>query len=168
VGGIDTEAGSGLVDPVGGAFELSKVADGGFVDDAMAIAETPLGAPFLIAEGGDEADGEKDLGEGVAVGDLSFGFDAVLVGVFAGTLIGEALVGEETVAGVGADTENFSAGAHLAVGSVKEDVVFKAARSLQSEPGGLETLSEAGKIVDAEFDFGFDGHDERQLLAASF
>ena len=76
------------VDPFGGAFELGVVADGRFVDDAVALAVAPLGAPFFIAEGGDEAEREKDLGERVAVGDLGFGFDAVLVAVFAGAGVG--------------------------------------------------------------------------------
>jgi hypothetical protein len=75
------------------AFQFGVVADGGFVDHAMAFAVVPLGAPLLIAEGGDEAEREKDIRENGAVGDFGFGFNAVLVTVFAGAVVGEALVG---------------------------------------------------------------------------
>ena len=159
--GIDAESDGGLVDPIGWAFEFGEVADGGLVNDAMALGQMPLGAPFFITEGGDEADGEKDLGEGVAVGDFGFSLDAVFVRVFSRTGIGEALVGEEAAAGVGADAEDFSAGAHLAVRGVVEDVGLEAAGGLQGESSGLETRGEAGEIgelVEAEFDLGFDGH----------
>ena len=116
----------------------------------------------------DRAEGEKDLGEGRAVGDLGFGFDAVLVSVFAGAQVGEALVGEEAAAGIGADAEDFSAGAHLAVRGVVEDVGLEGAGGLKTKASGFEAAGEAGKVVDAEFDFGFDGHGQKaafQLLA---
>ncbi len=83
LGGIDAEAEGGAVDPCGGAFELRVVADGGFVDDAVAFAVGPLGAPFFVAEGGYEAEGKKELGQRVAMRDQGFGFDAMLMAVFA-------------------------------------------------------------------------------------
>ena len=93
LGGIDAQAGGSAVDPFRGAFELGVVADGRFVDDAVAFAVVPLGAPLFIAKGGDEAKREKDLGERVAVGDLGFRFDAVLVAVFAGAGVGAGACG---------------------------------------------------------------------------
>lgn len=160
-GRIDAQAGGGAVDPFGGAFEFGVVADGGFVEDAVALPVCPLAAPFFVAEGSDQAEGEKDLGEGIAVGDLGFGFDAVLVGVFAGANVGKTLVGQEAAACVGADAENLSAGAHPAVGSVVEDVRLEAAGGLQSEPCGFKAAGEAGQVVHSEFDFGFDGHGQQ-------
>ncbi len=84
VGGSDAEAERGAVDPVGGAFEFGVVADGGFVNDAVALRTVfagvgPFGAPFFAAECGDEAEGEKELGERGAVGDLGFGLNAMFV-----------------------------------------------------------------------------------------
>jgi len=42
--------------------------------------------------GGDQAEREKDFGEDFAVGDFGFGFDAMLVAIFAGSGIGQAFV----------------------------------------------------------------------------
>jgi len=161
LGAVYAEAGGGEVDPLGGAFELGVVADGSFVDNAVALAVLPLGAPFFITERGDEAEGEKDLGQRVAVGDYGFGFDAVLVGVFAGANVREALVGEEAAAGIGADAEDFRAGAHAAVGGVIKDVGLEGAGGLKAEASGIEAPGEGGRVggsVEAKFDFGFDGH----------
>ena len=164
VGGGDAEAEGGAVDPVGGAFELCVVADGGFVDDTVALdavfAEVgPFSAPFFIAECGDEAKGEKVLGERGAMSDLGFGFDAMLVSVFTRLArSGEALVGQRPVAGVTANSEDFGAGAHEAIGSVVEGVRFESAWSFEAETGGLEASGEGAEVVDTEFDLGFDGH----------
>ena len=49
-----------MIDPLGGALQFGIVADGGFVHHAMALAFSPLGAPFFVAEGGHQAEGEKD------------------------------------------------------------------------------------------------------------
>ena len=115
LGGVDAEAQSGAVDPFGGAFEFSEVADGGFVDDTVALAVGPLGAPFFIAEGGDETEGEEDCGKRIAIGDLGPG-------------VGEAFVGDGPAAGIAADAQDFSAGAHLAVRSVIENIALETAR----------------------------------------
>jgi hypothetical protein len=77
----------------------------------VALAVLPLGAPFFIAKRGDEAYGEKDGSQRIAVGDLGLGFNAVLVGVFAGTDVGQALVGDGPAAGVVADAQDLRAGA---------------------------------------------------------
>ena len=147
VGGLEAEAGGGAVDPFGGAFELGVVADGGFVDDAMAFAVVPLGAPFFVAEGGDEAEREKDLRRERCRRRPRFRFRRGACGVSSpGPVVGQALVGDGPAAGVAADAENLGAGAHLAVGRVVEDVALKAARSLQRESGGLEALGEGGEV----------------------
>ena len=164
LGGVDAEARCGSVDPLGGAFQLGVVADWSFIDDAMAFAIGPLGTPFLVAEGGNEAEREKNFGHRIAVGDFGLGFDAVLVGVFAGTNVRQALVGDRPAAGITAYAQNLGAGAHLAVGRVVENVALEGARGLQREAGGLEALGEAGNIgesVEAEFDLGFDGHGQQ-------
>jgi hypothetical protein len=163
--GADAELKCCAVNPFCGAFELSVVADGGFVDDAVAFAVAPLGAPFFVAECGDKSKREKDIGEGVAVCDFSFGFDAVFVAILARAVIWKALVGDGPAAGIAADAEDLSAGAHLAGGGVVEDVAFKAARGMQFESSSLEALGEAGKVVDFEFDFGLDGHRQREYTA---
>src|ERR1039458_10416683 len=103
----------------------------------MTLPVGPPRAPFFVAKCGDEADGVKNFSEGLAVGDFGFGFDAVLVGIFAGAGVRQALVGQQAVAGVVADAEDFSAGAHLAVGCVVEDVGLKGAGSLEGEGGCL-------------------------------
>jgi len=152
------QAGGRAVDPFIGTFQFGEVADGRLIDDAVALALRPFGSPLLVAKGGNQAEGMKDLGQRIAVGDLGFSLDAVLVGVFSGANVGKALVGEEPTASVTADAKDLGAGAHLAVGCVIEDVALKAARSLQQEARGLEARGEGGKVVDAEFDFGLDGH----------
>jgi len=163
LGGIDAQEGGGAVDPFGGAFELGVVADGGFIDDAMALAVGPLGAPFLVAKGGNEAEREKDFRHGSAVGDLGFGFDAVLVGVFAGPDVRQALVGDGPSAGITADAQNLGAGAHLAVRRVVEHVALEGARGLEAEASGLEALGEGSQIIHAKFDLGFDGHGKERV-----
>jgi len=164
VGGIDAETEGSAIDPFGGAFEFGVIADGGFIDDAVAIhavfAEVgPFGAPFFIAEGGDEAEGEKEVGERGAMSDLGFGFNAMLVAAFTrNSGAREALVGQRPVACVAADAEDFGAGAHEAVGSVVEGVALEAARSFEAEAGGVEACGKSAEVVDTEFDLGFDGH----------
>ena len=77
--GIDAELAAGLVDPVSGAFEFGVEADGGFVKDAVAGCVGELGAPFLVDEGGLEAELGENAADGLAVLDLGFGFFAMLV-----------------------------------------------------------------------------------------
>jgi len=168
----DAQAGRCCINPLGRAFEFGKIADGGFVDVAVTLPVGPLRAPFFIAEGWLEADGVKNLSESRAVGDFGFGFDAVLMCIFAGAGVpprrerplagdpgvGQALVGEQAAAGVVADAKDFSAGTQTAVGSVVKDVGFEGAGGVEGEAGGLEAVGEAVLIVDAEFDLCFDGH----------
>ena len=158
LGGLHAQGGGNVVDPGRLAFELGEVADRRFIHDAVAFAVRPLGAPLFVAEGGVEAHGMEDQGEVVAVGNLSFGLNAMLVCVFAGAHVGQALVGQNAAACVITDAENLRAGAHLAGGRVVEDVRLKAARGLHGEAGGLQAERQGGRVVDAEFDLGFDGH----------
>jgi hypothetical protein len=121
-GAVYGETNGGAVDPFVGALELGIVADGGFIDNAVTLAVRPLGTPLLIAKGGNEAEGEKDLGESFAVRNFGFSFNAVLVCGFAGTDVREAFVCKRPATGVIADAKNFSAGAHLAAGGVIENI----------------------------------------------
>lgn len=159
IGMVHGEKNGHPVNPFRFAFKLGKVADGRFIHDAVAAAVAPLGAPFLIAEGGNQPDGSEDLGKVVAVANFCFRFNAMLVRVFSGTAIGKALVGERAAAGVVADAKNLRAGAHLAVGGVVENVGLEGARSLQDEARGEQTPGEGLKVVDAEFNLGFYRHD---------
>ena len=158
VGGVDGQARGGAVNPIGWAFKLGVVADGGLVDHAVAFARGPLGAPFLITKRRDQAQRTKDLGQGIAVGDLGFGLDAVLVRILAGANVRKALVGQEVAAGVIADAENLSPGSHPAVRGVIQNIAFEAAWGFERESGSLKAEGQAGEVVDAEFDLGFDGH----------
>lgn len=167
LGRSDGQSCGDAVDPLRRAFELGELADGGFIDHAVTLAVRPLGAPLLVAKGGVEAEGMEDQGEVVAVGDFGFCFNAVFVRIFAGTNVRQALVGEDAAAGIVADAENLGAGAHFPVGGVIKDVALKAARGLHGEAGGREAVGQRGQVVDAEFDFGFDGHGELQFLVLS-
>jgi len=87
----------------------------------------------------------------------------VLVGVFAGANVGQALVGDGETAGVTANAQDLSAGAHGAVGRVIENVALKGAGGLQGEAGGFKALVEVGQVVYAEFDLGLDGHGKERV-----
>ena len=163
--GCDSQAHGGAVNPFGRTFELCVVADGGLVDDAVAFAIVPLGAPLLVAEGSDKAKGKKDFSEGSAVGDFGFCFDAMLVAVFARTVGRDAFVGDGPAAGVAADAENFSACAHFSVGGVVEDVAFKAARGVERKASALKALGETGQVRNFELDLGLDGHGKGEYTA---
>jgi len=168
-GGIDAETGGRAVNPIGRAFELGVVADGRFIDDAVPLAVGPLGAPFFIVESGDEAEGEKKLGERTALSDRGFSFDAMLVtiGIWItrarGCGAGKSLVSESPMTRVTANAKDFGAGAHLAIRRVVKSVAFEAARSFEAKAGGFEPLGEGGEIGNAEFDLGFDGHGSRRV-----
>jgi len=158
VGSVDAKVAGGAVDPGGRALQFGVVADGSFVDNAMALAISPLGAPFFIAERSGEAEGKKDVGQGVAIGDRGFRLDAVFVAAFTRRTGRQAFVGQRPSARVIADAQNLSARAQPAVGRVIEDVALKAARCLHAKAGGLKALGEARRVGNAEFDFGFDRH----------
>lgn len=162
---FDSQAGGGVVDPGGRAFELRIVADGGFVDDAVAFTVGPFGAPLFVAESGDESEREKDLFEHLSVGDLGFGFDAVFVSVFAGAALGKAFVRDGPLAGVVSDAQDLGAGAHLPVRGVVEDVAFKAARGVLGESSIQELPGETGHVRHFELDFSLDRHVQREYTA---
>jgi hypothetical protein len=156
--GADTETLGDAVNPLIRAFEFGEVADGGLIDDAMAVAVFPLRAPLFITEGSYQAKGEEDVFKRAAVGNFGLGFNAMLVAVFAGAVTRQALVGQGPAAGVVANTQDFSAGAHLAVGCVIQDVALEAAGGLQAETGGFQAFLEFQEIGDTEFDLSFQGH----------
>jgi len=73
-------------------------------------------------------------------------------------------VGDGPASGIAANAQNLSAGAHLAVGRVVENIALEGALEFAAEVGGLEALDEAsnvGESVEAEFDLGFDGHSQQ-------
>ncbi len=129
----------------------------------MAFAVVPFGSPFFVTECGHQSEGEKDCLECVAVGNLGLYFDAVLMAVFAGPDLWETLVGHRPAAGVVANAENFSAGAHAAVRSVVENITLEAAWSEQRETRGLKSPGEAGEVIRAKLDLGFDGHHKERV-----
>src|SRR6185437_6708917 len=106
----------------------------------MTEARGVLGAPFFIAERGKQSEGAENLCESLTAGDLGFGFDAMFVQVLSGAGVGKALMGQGPVAGIVADTQDFSAGAQLAVGRVIQDVAFKRTRGLEAKSGRRKTL----------------------------
>ena len=77
----DAELGGDAVDPLRGALEFGEDPERGFIHNAVArtLVVSPFGTPLFIAEDRDQSDGGEDLGQGGSIGELSFGFDAVLV-----------------------------------------------------------------------------------------
>src|SRR5579863_6929134 len=134
------------IDPLRPAFEFGEVADGSFVDHAVALPVAPLAAPLFITERWNQAERMKDLGESVAVGNFGFGFDAMLVAVLAGAVVGQTLVGNGPLAAVGADAQNLGPGAHLAVGGVVEDVGVEGTLGVEVEAGLGKAPGEIGQV----------------------
>lgn len=133
--GIDVEFGDGSVDPIGRTFQFDVVADRRLVYDEVSVRGFvgPLGTEFFVDEGWSVAELPEDFGEGFAIGNSGFGFDADFVAGFAGGLIGHAFVSHGADAAVLADAENLSGGAQIVVGSVEESVVLEGAGSLKLE-----------------------------------
>ena len=156
--GLNAEQFRGTVNPIVRAFELGKVADGRFIHHAMAFAVLPLGAPFFIAEGRNQAEREKHMRQRVAVGNNRLRLDAMLVCVFARAGIRQTLVGENPKASVVADTDNFGACAHGPIRGIVEDVALEAAVRLNSEARSFKPAAYARQVLDAEFDFSLDRH----------
>ncbi len=151
------------VNPVGRAFEFRIVADRSFVHHAMAPAVPPLGPPFLVAKCSHQAKRTKDFRQRISVGDLRLGFNAVFMAVLAGTGVRQTLVRELPFASVVADAQNLGARAHLAVGSVVENVVFKAACRLQAKTCRLQPAAEIVKVGYPKFDLGLNSHGYQQV-----
>ena len=148
----------GVVDPGRRTFELGVVADGSLVDDTMPFPIAPLGAPFFVAEGGDQPKREEDLLERGAVGDVGFSFNAMLVRVDPGAAVREPFVSNGPAAGIVANAQDLGARAHLSVGRVVEHVALKTARSQQRESCPLEAPGETGQVIYCEFYLGLDRH----------
>lgn len=124
----------------------------------MACVVGPFGAPFFITKGRDEAERREDFAEGRPVGELGFGFDAMLVAVFADAVVGNAFVSEDPAAAVLTDAEDFAALTQTAVGGVVEGVALEAAWGDEMEADGGKRRFQLGWIADAELDFGFNCH----------
>jgi len=109
-------------------------------------------------EDGNEAEGGEDFCERRAVGELGFGFDAMLVTIFSDAGVGNALVGENPAAAVLADAEDFAFLTQATVRGVIEDVALEAAGSDEMEADGGERGFQLDRIADAELDFSLDCH----------
>ena len=160
VGLEDAEMMGGGVDPVGRAFDLGDVADGGAIDDYVTLAVGPLGTKFLIDESGLIAEGGEDGVEGGTIRDSEFVFDAGLV--LAGTAFG--LVGELPSVAVFADAEDLATGAESLVWRVVKSVHFVCGRSLLAEAGIAEAGFKRGNVWDEEFDFDFQRRRHEEIV----
>src|SRR5277367_243127 len=140
---VHSQPGCGAIDPLRRALKLGVGADGSLIDDAVAFSVGPLAAPLLIAERGHQADRAKHLGQRFSVTHLGLGFDAVLVALIVVAGAGKALVSQNPAARIAADTKNFGAGAHLAIGSVVENIALESARGIEMESCSLEPAREA-------------------------
>jgi hypothetical protein len=152
------EAHGHLVDPCSLAFQFGEVADGGLIYDTMSFAVAPLASPLLVAKGWNETQRAEDLRQRLAVGNLSFGFDAVLVPVFAGSIVGKALVGHGAFAAVVANAQDLGARPHAAVGRVLQNIALEGARGIKMEAGLLQPPGKLRRVVHAKLDFGLDGY----------
>jgi len=79
-----------------------------------------------------------------AVGHVGLGFDAVLVGIFAGANVGQPLVGHHPPSGIAADAQNLRPRPHRAVRSVVQNIALKGAGRLQRKARGLQPSRQPG------------------------
>ncbi len=158
IGRGHAQVGGGAINPFGRALKLGVVTDGRFIDDAVALAVLPLGAPFLVAERGHQSQRTEDLGQGVAVGNFGFSFDAMFMAIFGRTVARQALVRQCPSSCVTANAKNLGPGAQSPVRCVVEGVGLEGARGEHAEARGGKALGKSDEIGDAEFDLGFDGH----------
>ncbi len=163
---VDAEADECAVDPVAAAFQLCKVADGGFVDDEVAVAfcVAVLGAVFFVAKDGRVAEFDEDGAHGLAVEHLRFSLEALLVGGGVVVVGGRALVGDDPLAAVLAHAQDLAGGEQVPIGGVEEGVAFQGALRLKDEAAEEGRLLKAFKVGDAELELDFrlgHGHEYR-------
>ena len=151
------------VDPFGRSFQFGVVADWRFIYNAMAFAIVPFGAPLFVLKGGHQAQRFKYFFEGSPIGHVRFCFNAVLVRVNAGPIVGQSLVRYRPAPAVTANPQYFSAGTHAAVWRVVKYVALECARSVQCKSGSRKPLRETGQVSDFEFDFGLDSHRKERV-----
>jgi hypothetical protein len=184
----EAEFAGSLVDRVAGTFELDERADGGFVEVDEEIAgpveaggQTVRSAVFFVAEPAAEAETFEDSLEGGGVGEDHFDFLADFVAAIGrrsggsdGEFLGRALEGEQDAGRefsrggffpsrggcFGADAEELAVLGESAVRGVKDDVVLVDARGDRFGAESLEKTKERFGTGNAEFDFGFAGHEE--------
>ena len=155
---VDAEDRQHLVDPLGWAFELGKVADGRLVKDQMApgrVGMRVLAAKLFVAEGRPVAEAGEDVSECGAVGDFGFGLDPRLVHAGEVFLVGPSLVSDNVPAAVFADPQDLAAGLQIPVGSVVERVVLKSSGSFELEALLVKLPFESGKRWYGDLDFDF-------------
>lgn len=133
--GIDVEFGDRSVDPIGRTLQFDVVADRRLVDDEVSVLGFvgPLGTEFFVDKGWSVAELPEDFGEGFAISNGGFGFNADFVASVAGRVIGHSFVSDGADAAVLANAENLSGGAQIVVGGVEESVVLEGAGSLKLE-----------------------------------
>lgn len=156
-GRVEAEAGGDGVDPFLRPLQFCEIADGGFVEDAMARSIGVFGTPLLIDKDRFVSELAEDDSKSVAVGNFGLGFYAAFVAGGRIVVGGHALVGEEPMVAVSSDSENRAAGAEAAVGRVVECIALEAAEGNDSEPEAPNALLKLRKVLDAKLDLGFDG-----------
>lgn len=155
--GVEAEARGDGVDPFFRAFQFGKVADGGFIEDAMAISVGVFGPPFFINKDRLIAELAENYSESIAIGDCGFGFETAFVARGGIVVGGHAFVGKQPAVSVSPDSENGVAGAKVAVGRVVERVALESAGRDDAKAEGAEMLLKVGNVLDTKLDFGFNG-----------
>src|SRR5208282_6589920 len=102
------------VNPLGLAFDLCKIADGGAVDDNLACTIAPLGAVLFITERRAESERGEDCVHLLVLGHGGLVLHAALV-LAAGST---RFVREQTLAAIEAKAQELSSTAEIAAGVV--------------------------------------------------
>lgn len=150
-GGIEAQAVAGRVNPLSRALKLGEEANRRLIDYAMAAGISIFCPPLLVGEGRTVSELAEDDRHRIAIGDLGFCFDAVLVARRRIVVVGKALVGYNPALSVLADAENRLFRAQAPVRCVEEDVFLKSARRDLVKSKGDKLALQCGAIGDAEF-----------------
>ena len=156
---IDAEQDEHVVNPVGWTLEFGKVTDGRLVEDEVGSGNIGVGvlaSVFFVAESRTVTKAGEDFGERGAVGDFGLGLDPHLIhagGVF---VIRVALMGDDVVPSIFADTKNLTLGLEGSIRGVVQGVLLKGSGSLEMETRLVKLPFEGGKrgYRDLDFDFG--------------
>ena len=155
---VDPEDRQHLIDPLGWAFELGKVADRRLVEDQVAprrVGVRVLAAKLFVAEGWRVAEAGEDVGECGAVCDFRFGLDPRLVHAGKVFLVGPSLMSDNVSAAIVADPQNLAAGLQIPVGCVVQRIVLERSGSFELEARLVKLPLEGGKRWYGDLDFDF-------------